>query len=179
MSKTKLTVLHAGYMRSAVRKKCPVCSIKFITPADPKKSAVYCSRSCWLKHRTKLATTIIQCHVCGKKCHRSKSKLSGSKSGLYFCSRGCKDSAQEIDGALGVNMARYTSGIWGYRKKAFKYRGKKCGRCGYDHCEEMLDAHHIDGNRANNVAKNLLVLCVWCHLMGTRKVKPHSWNGKL
>ena len=47
------------------------------------------------------------------------------------------------------------------RKKA----GWKCECCGVSMVgqKDLLDAHHKDGNRANNVEKNLEALCKSCH----------------
>lgn len=33
---------------------------------------------------------------------------------------------------------------------------------------ELLDVHHVDGNRKHNKIENLEVLCVWCHAIVTR-----------
>lgn len=41
----------------------------------------------------------------------------------------------------------------------------------------MLDVHHLDSDRSNGLPENLLVLCVWCHALETRRIKPHEWVG--
>ncbi|WP_056683909.1 HNH endonuclease [Cytobacillus solani] len=47
-----------------------------------------------------------------------------------------------------------------YRKKALRYYGDSCNRCGIN---ENLQVHHKDRNRSNNELDNLEVLCYDCH----------------
>lgn len=39
----------------------------------------------------------------------------------------------------------------------------KCACCDYDECVDILEVHHIDGNRKNNNLDNLIILCPNCH----------------
>ena len=51
--------------------------------------------------------------------------------------------------------------ITNYRKKAFKFLPPYCDNCS---SAKDLQIHHRDGNRSNNVVKNLQILCKKCHL---------------
>jgi len=46
------------------------------------------------------------------------------------------------------------------REMVISLLGGKCAVCG---STENLHIHHIDGNRENNTAKNLILLCSSCH----------------
>mgnify|MGYP001065304300 FL=1 len=50
-----------------------------------------------------------------------------------------------------------------YTKVAFQTYEAKCEKCGYDKYLEVLEVHHIDGDRSNNVPENLMILCPTCH----------------
>jgi len=39
----------------------------------------------------------------------------------------------------------------------------ECEMCGYKEHLEILQVHHIDGNRKNNKLENLMILCPNCH----------------
>lgn len=47
-------------------------------------------------------------------------------------------------------------------KRAFQQAGSVCGFCP-EHEIASLQIHHIDGNPANNVLQNLLIVCATCH----------------
>lgn len=70
-----------------------------------------------------------------------------------------------------------THGLNDYRRRALKAHGEKCSGCGYSQFVEMLDAHHVDGDRANGLVTNLEILCVWCHALKTRRVGRHGCPG--
>lgn len=45
-----------------------------------------------------------------------------------------------------------------------KHLGDRCERCGFLPVHiSQLDAHHKDGNHANNAASNIATLCANCH----------------
>lgn len=113
-----------------------------------------------------LASTIImemntECRYCGKRIHRSPSKLK-NKSGVYFCCRDHKDLSQKY--SSNIPEIRPHSFIDGRR---INYRKvvdiKECGRCGFNQVAEILIVHHKDRNRKNNSIINLEVLCPNCH----------------
>ena len=45
-----------------------------------------------------------------------------------------------------------------YRRLAFEQYDPVCAHCGFG-MEAVLEVAHIDGNRSNNDAKNLVILC--------------------
>lgn len=128
----------------------------------------YCSPSCSQEARKATKVEVI-CSFCKKVFEKSSSKLR-SKSGLYFCTRFCKNRAQNIEtGCKGIQPVIYT-GKSVYRKRAIEKYGPSCKECGYNEHVKMLDVDHIDSNRENYSIENLQVLCVWCHALKTRKV---------
>lgn len=52
------------------------------------------------------------------------------------------------------------------KNELIKLRGHKCEVCGLTTWQDQpisLEAHHIDGDRCNNILDNLLLLCPNCH----------------
>jgi hypothetical protein len=151
-----------GRIRKGVRAKCPVCGKDFVSRADqPGKTCSDKCRSTLSRQRVKYP-----CDWCGKFFEIVKSKVAVSKSGLRFCSRICKDTAQRLEsGILALQPPHYGSGksSESYRAIAFRAHGKKCNRCGYAKFTEVLDVHHKDRNRENWSPENLEVLCPTCH----------------
>lgn len=109
------------------------------------------------------------CTNCGKNFCRVASKLKNSKSGLAFCSRGCKDKSQRLGGISAIMPAHYgtsnSRNSIAYRRLYKDFYGVNliCWRCNYQEFECGLDIHHIDGNPLNNEKKNLICLCACCH----------------
>ncbi len=58
-----------------------------------------------------------------------------------------------------MNMPRIN-----YRKLAFATYPPLCAHCGFG-IKDVLEVAHIDCNRANNAAANLIILCPNCHKM--------------
>jgi pterin-4a-carbinolamine dehydratase len=75
-----------------------------------------------------------------------------------FCSRNCANST----GGNAKAKKHHPDSKAHYRTVAFRYRDKKCYACGHD---RILEAHHIDGNHANNAPDNLIPLCPTHHKM--------------
>jgi hypothetical protein len=133
----------------------------------------FCSRECLSLARTKAIT--VKCDFCNKDVSRIPAQIKRSKSGYCFCSRRCSTSANNTRYKTGKNHPSYVDGISGYRIKALAHYGKSCSNheCpfrsfGVTVREELLDVHHIDGDRQNNDIDNLQVLCVYCHAVETR-----------
>ncbi len=150
-----------GRTRKGYEKECPVCSKKFNCRVD--FDAKYCSVSCSntaRKGKTKYVE--LKCHTCKKDFERRKSNVK-SKSGLYFCSRKCKEFAQSLVGGVKeIQPTHYgTAGI-DYRA-LFTEDELICARCGYDEWKSCVDIHHIDEDRSNNDKSNLIPLCCTCH----------------
>ena len=55
----------------------------------------------------------------------------------------------------------------------FELRGPKCERCGYS-TQNILELHHRDRNRTNNVSENLEILCPNCHAQEHHSKSVHT-----
>lgn len=105
------------------------------------------------------------CAHCTKSFYRSPSKLRNSKSGLQFCSRVCKDTAQRIGGIKDIMPPHYGTGKirYDYRIKALSFKEEKCERCSWSQYPDVLIVHHKDRDRKNSSLENLEILCPLCH----------------
>lgn len=130
----------------------------------------YCSLVCAMKHiganRPRPEANVICAH-CNKSFYKNISKQTRSKSGLFFCSRECKDVAQCIGGIRSIMPPHFGQTVKNYRTIAFRVENKPkiCERCGFDKHEAAIIVHHKDRNRKNNHIDNLEVLCANCHLI--------------
>lgn len=150
--------------------KCDNCENEFYRPARfSKKLLHFCSVKCFGIYNRK--TISLKCDNCGKEFGRKASR-NRSKHGFNFCSRLCKDTAQRIGGINKIQPDHYgkSNGVYNYRERALFEFGEKCEHCGYNKYVELLDVHHIDGDRSNNLIDNLIVLCVMCHASVTRNL---------
>lgn len=136
--------------------KCSVCDALF-ERAERKYKNDYCSSTC--KSSATQSRVNLTCNYCGSRFTRTASKLSNSKSGLYFCSRKCKDTAQKS--MIEIMPSHYGTGQ-DYRSKAFSHYFPICNRCGFTNIL-ALEVHHVDHNRENNDISNLEILCANCH----------------
>jgi len=157
----------AGKKRKAVKRLCQNCDNEFLFPERFVKEGrgKYCSRACIGESRKTEVT--LECAKCEKSFERRKSKIKNSSSGLFFCSRECKDSAQKL-GAKGITAImppHYGTAKTGNQKyrRLFESHEFVCRRCGYDEFESSVDIHHIDENRLNDDKNNLMPLCKCCH----------------
>lgn len=101
-----------------------------------------------------------KCAICGKEIERTSYQIKRNKSGYFYCSQKC--------GNTHKNQIRQQSEDWlnnsqNYRFKAFSLYEHKCGICGWNKDERILEVHHIDENRENNSPENLIILCPICH----------------
>lgn len=109
----------------------------------------------------------VECAYCHNKFIRPLSKISNSKSGLYFCCREHKDLAQRI--SSGKEFENIRPEHYGkdsakdYRSKAFQIYKHECAVCKWKEDEQILQVHHIDKNHENNDINNLIILCPNCH----------------
>lgn len=148
------------------------CGSEFL--AAPHRKTKFCSQQCQGKYKSIENSSTVCCATCGTTITRANSKVDIGKHGHNFCSRGCKEKAQSIEGNIPeIRPSHYRDGKSKYRHRAFKAKGIICVKCGYNEDDRMLDVHHIDGNRANGGLENLEVLCVWCHALETRKNWSH------
>lgn len=149
-----------------IEKKCEFCNKSFLANISELKRgfAKFCCKKCGQEARKgkKIFPANVICSFCKNKFYLSDSKRKNSKSGLFFCKRLCKDSAQKIGGIKQIQPKHYKTGIYTYHKKAISFYGNKCQKCGYDELPICI-VHHIDRNRNNNKLDNLQVLCGRCH----------------
>jgi hypothetical protein len=157
--------------KATITKKCEYCGTSFEAALSEHKRgyARYCSRSCGTKgsaqKRYPNKKPNLVCAECNKKFYRQNSKQVNSKSGLFFCSRKCKDAAQRIGGMSQIQPPHYGTGTGAhsYRAKAFRKMLHRCAFCHSEIYVEVYPVHHIDFNRKNNHISNLLIVCPCCH----------------
>lgn len=146
-------------------------------PKDVRTSCPLCSEDNLNKNKVK-----VSCAYCGKEFLRAPSKLTKSKSGLYFCCREHKDLAQRIESGSQFSPMRpdhFDNGKADYRKSAFRHYEHKCAVCGYEEDERILQVHHRDENRENNSLDNLVILCPNCHWKITLHLYTLSMDNQL
>lgn len=159
-------------LMSFIDKNCQICSTLFRTTLKEHRrgNGKYCSKQCVSEgirrsRAAKAPEPNVSCVHCNKMFYRNGSKLKNSKSGLQFCSRSCKDSAQRIGGIVDIMPPHYGTGNGShdYRERAFAHYPSECADCGWNLIDEVLEVHHIDRDRSNNEIDNLKILCPTCH----------------
>lgn len=177
MAKWIISSRYDNRPRKLFPKRCATCGRTIYIPKCVFAARKTCSRTCYDEY-VKSRRRHFKCHNCKKNIWRTKSRVNRSKTGLKFCSRDCKEISQRWGNPLSKRHSFHRDGKASYRERAYRAYGARCQRCGYNKHKRMLDVHHTRG-RKNHLTKYLEVLCVWCHVMQTRKVKPHKWNGKI
>jgi hypothetical protein len=128
----------------------------------------YCSISCSTRHTASLRIlemTYLECAHCHNQFSRqaSRHRKAPSKTGLYYCSRKCKDLAHRED----CHHARTL---------AFRNYEHKCNRCGWDKVSAVLEVHHKDRNRKHNELTNLELLCPTDHSLEHFLAQDGKWS---
>lgn len=162
--------------RKGILKNCKYCDRVFAVSISKEKTAKTCSRYCHdlnIKKESEVKKISLLCSLCGNNFFRKKSSLKKSKSGLYFCSRKCKDEAQKIGGIDEIQPEHYKNGIMAYSQRALKHYGYKCFDCNI-RMKSFLKVHHIDGNIENGAVENLEVLCMNHHMLRHMKYKEKT-----
>lgn len=149
--------------RVFVEVSCEVCSLSFTRQKRQLRTHI-CGQQC----KSILAGTSVKlsCAHCSIVFVKPKAKLAGSKSGKYFCTRVCKDTAQTY--MPEIRPAHYSNGEYSYREKAFRHYKPVCALCSFNNLL-ALEVHHIDKDRLNNDISNLIILCANCHTLEHRK----------
>lgn len=151
-----------GRRRRMVAHICEHCEKRFFAPTHA--NARFCSKGCAALSRRSPRVEIL-CATCGRSSRRMLGKLAGSRSGLYFCNRKCKETGQRIGGLAAIQPPHYGSA--GYNRNfLIRVRGHRCEACAGTSWlgrPMPLEVHHIDGNRQNNADSNLQLLCCNCH----------------
>lgn len=112
------------------------------------------------------------CAFCSAPIYREPAELKSKR--LHFCSKPCKTSYQWRNAGPPVN--NYKDGSASYRERALRLLPNVCNRCGFSECVEILEAHHRDGDRTNNAAENLEVLCPTCHRLHHFRTLSGPWQ---
>lgn len=122
----------------------------------------YCSRSCRDQgHKT---GSDVGCARCGTCVYRSPRDLKRSQSGQFFCSKSCQTHWRNRM-YVGERHANFKNGRSAYRSilaRATPHR--RCEVCGTEDAR-VLQVHHKDRDRENNVPTNLAWLCFNCHFL--------------
>jgi 5-methylcytosine-specific restriction endonuclease McrA len=148
---------------------CLVCNKEFSArEADTKRNlGKFCSQKCCGEHKkiqTALKKTIpnTTCSWCYSGFYKTQSKKK-AKSGNYFCSKVCQNTAQRIDGLKEIHPDHYGDGSSSYRRIAFRSLKHECDICKYSEYVGVLVVHHKNKDRSNNAVENLQILCPTCH----------------
>lgn len=119
----------------------------------------YCSAGC--RSKSQFNGKGYNCHTCGKRVYRSRSRLAKTRSGYFFCNKQCQTlwrNSVYVD-------ARHPNWMGGISKYKEILKGKKSPECFLCKLrdERILSVHHIDRDRHNNDVANLIWLCYNCH----------------
>jgi hypothetical protein len=143
---------------------CGICGKNFyVKPSHQKLGwGKYCSKSCRSKAQFNGSGT--KCYICGKNIYRTLAQLKNSASGKYFCSKSCQTKWRN-GYFIGEKHANWIDGSSAYRRILKSYKKiPKCSRCGVTD-QRILNAHHLDHNRQNNLKSNLVWVCLNCHFL--------------
>lgn len=144
-----------GRRRKATEIICDHCGSTFLKAINRVSDKNYCTVEC--AHHARTNRVVVTCSGCHTDIQRARNELTKSKSGLYFCSRSCKDEAQRIGGIKEIQPPHYgTKTNRVYRDIAFTHYKPECVICGFD---KVIHVHHIDGNHTNDCPSNLIPLC--------------------
>jgi hypothetical protein len=153
-----------GKKRKGIKYTCKYCKQEFINRAynTKKYQYKYCSINC--KRLDSRKEIQVVCSWCKTEFNKKPSQLPNSKSGLYFCTRKCKDEAQKLGGIKEIMPSHFgkANGKNQYRQQ-FTTKELICKRCEYKEFSCAVEIHHIDHNRENNNKENLIPLCANCH----------------
>jgi hypothetical protein len=158
-----------------IQKPCKFCNKSFLAETKElnRGFGLFCSRACSGKHNgekrrekfEKLNKPNVSCAQCSKPFYKSIAKQSQSRSGLFFCTRACKDIAQRIGGIREIMPPHYgvTKSVTSYRKVALRNLPHICNRCSFESIPKILQVHHKDRDKTNSALSNLEILCPNCH----------------
>ncbi len=99
-------------------------------------------------HNTKYIKIFKICPICGNKFETKK----GSKNEKITCSQGCANTHFRT----GKNHSSFRNNKSSYRNLAILTYGYKCAICDETN---VVEVHHLDENKTNNLIENLIVLC--------------------
>lgn len=167
-------------------KTCLNCNKEFQARSSEvnRGNAKYCTKNCTHEALKKqkiekfalINVPNVECAYCKKMFYKAPSKKKISRSGLYFCCREHKDISQRIGGIKELQLPHYGTANRTYREVAFRNKQQKCERCNYSKIVEVLEVHHKDRNRENNIIENLEILCPTCHMEDHFTNKDGRWK---
>lgn len=128
----------------------------------------FCSSDCF--HKSTKTSITKNCTNCDKEFFIAPSKTNRAKRGKNFCCKQCANSYNNRLYRSGSDHPLYDVGKSLYRKLALESKKIECVKCGYSNID-ILQVHHIDGNRENNVLDNLEILCPTHHAEKTLEMK--------
>jgi len=120
---------------------------------------LYCSIKCRMESTLKRNT--YTCSICDKSIY--KSYKSKNKDGKMFCGKSC--SAIYNNSLRDIKEEKHPNWVGGnnsYQIIARRRYKEECAICGIKD-KYCLNTHHIDSDRDNNIAENLIILCANCH----------------
>ena len=172
-----------------ITKNCENCSNPFQASAREinRGNGRFCSLKCSSTHHSRIRKEAKELNCtcslpeCGTAFYRNNSKMKNAKSsGLQFCSRKCKDIAQRIEGLSDIQPHHYGIGnsVRRYRALALRTYPNKCIDCEYDKFVDVLEVHHLNGNRNISNVDNLVIVCPTCHVERHAGHRPNTnYNG--
>lgn len=130
---------------------CVICSKQiYRRPAEIKNGQVFCGIICYGISMRKETP----CVVCGKLIMAGLNKKT--------CSRSCANiNRTGINYKIGSPRDKVKS-QQALKVRLLKERGGSCERCGYNKYE-ILQVHHKNRNRDDNILSNLELICPNCH----------------
>ena len=154
----KEIVYGLGRKRTGQHIKCETCGKEFyVNPARirqvKKQGNVirYCGMKCYVKTGNKNP-------FWGKKHSKeTKQKFSENPNRVYF-KKGSKN-----PNFSRFNDKTFVGSCLTWWQRFLKKTIGKCESCGYNKHIELLEVHHLDKNKNNNVRENLKLLCPNCH----------------
>lgn len=164
-----------GLKRRCIIIRCDNCNVLFPRACVLDRRGYkhkFCSQACKNKYippvivqGLRVVRAILSCMTCGASISRTPTRVPAS--GKIFCSKTCQYKGLSYDSGLLLN-GNCTNGESTYRNRALKFYHNRCEWCKED-IIELLDVHHLDHNHANLDINNLMILCVRCHALETRK----------
>jgi 5-methylcytosine-specific restriction endonuclease McrA len=125
-----------------------------------------------------------------KHSQKTKNKISRSKTGVHYSNEFVKKRREYMLGRYigkknpmyidGRNQAKYPIQFKRIRKEIFNRDNHTCQICltqkdYLDLAGVFLEAHHIDGDKNNNLKENLISLCSICHRPLQAKGRREHW----
>lgn len=156
--------------RRLIANLCDQCQGRFFAPKH--LSPKFCSKDCSREAQRRRIT--VSCSQCHKEFKSIPSSNKGSKSGLRFCQRSCKDEAQRLEGLKALHPPHYGRDCT-HRKALIRDRGHKCEVCKFTEWQGQpipLQVDHIDGNPYDHTLTNLRLICPNCH------IQTPTWGGR-